>query len=51
VNEDGVNVLGTPGEERGNYIKHKLDAPERWLLSVDKQAATAARTRVRDGTC
>jgi hypothetical protein len=36
VNEDGDNVLGMSSEEWGNYIKHKLDAPERWHLCVDK---------------
>jgi hypothetical protein len=48
VNEDGVNVLGMSSEELGNYIKHELDAPERWYLMAFRAMAALAR-RTREG--
>ena len=36
MTEDGVNLLGLPGEEWGRYIKRKLDDPDWRFLRVDK---------------
>ena len=36
MTEDGVNLLGLPGEEWGKYIKRKLDDPDWRFLRVDK---------------
>lgn len=35
MNEDGVNLLGMPGDAWGQYIKRKLNDPDyRWLRTT-----------------